>query len=67
MTTPTIEIIASETLETELRQVIATMEGSRFLNATLPELKSLLCDVVRARCIKRRFDEQQISLRLPSP
>lgn len=66
MTTPTIEVIASNDLQTALEMAISLMARERY-DSYNNELKSLLCDVVRARCIKRRYDEQQISLRLPTP
>lgn len=64
MSTPTIEIEASEELHEALQLAVTLLNHERQYFAVVA-LKPLLTDLVHARCLAKRHDEQQIHLPLP--
>lgn len=72
MSTPTIEIEASEELRVALDTAIEMLAAAeshslmpKYYTADKEALKALFVEVTRARCLAKRYDEQQIHLPLP--
>lgn len=64
MSTPTLEIEASEDLHEALQLAVTMLQLER-QDFAVKALKPLLIDVARARCLSKRHNEQQINLPLP--
>lgn len=71
MSTPTIEIEASQEMQLALQTALLNLEDvqadlkSALLARDIRTLKAVLADVTRARCQALRYAEQQIRLPLP--
>lgn len=66
MTTPTITVEVTDTIEFTVRR-LATLGWHVLNDQQRAELMILLGDMVKARCIQRFADDRQISLQLPTP